>query len=373
MILFTGPVYDSSGYAVASRGIVNLLCDIGFEVKLFPNKNWKGLGAKLEKEELELIKSLIVDGGGLVKTDHLTVYSMQTLTQGQIPVEFKKTSEIVHTMFETDRCPVHWVDPLNNVSSVFVSSKWGVETFKLSGVKNVEYMPFWIDTDVFSPETPKLLNDPRFKFLFIGELNARKNLRGLLQAYFHAFRNNKDVVLFVKSWVGTKEKLKIFVESVGSLRTQMGVNKFPTVILFNDQIPSSYIPGLINSCDCLVAPSCGEGFGFPQLYAMSCAKPVIGVSWSAPTDYFTNENSILIEYEVGPVSYEIVKQDSNFYGHHWAIPNLEHLSRLLKWAYGNKPKLDEIGKVARKTVIDKYNYSVVKGMTEKYFLERSLS
>ncbi len=48
MIACTGPVYDSSGYAVASRTVVKLLFNMGVDLGLITNRQWSIFGAKLD-------------------------------------------------------------------------------------------------------------------------------------------------------------------------------------------------------------------------------------------------------------------------------------------------------------------------------------
>jgi len=374
MIAFTGPVYDSSGYAVASRTVVKLLYSMGVNLGLIPNRSWSIFGAKLDQTDLDRINSLVLPepntGKPPAETEKLFLYNMQRNVQGQVNIKFKKMDQIVHTMFETDRCPEAWVPNLNVARWVLLPSRWGVETFLLSGVRNVEYMPFYVDTDVFSPATPKLLDSPEFKFLFMGDLSARKNLRDLLKVFLFTFQGAKDVALVVKTWVGTKDKVKSFAEEIRKLRASLGGNtQYPKIYLYNDFLPEPCMPGFFNSCDCYVSPSCGEGFGLPHLYSMACEKPVISINWGACSDYITDENALPIQYEVKPVPYEIVKQDMNFYGHQWAYPSLEHVSLLMKWVYNNREELPFIGKKARQTVIDKYSLPVVWGLMES-FLKR---
>eukprot|EP00983_Pelagomonas_calceolata_P039228 1137083-Pelagomonas_calceolata.AAC.3 len=54
----------------------------------------------------------------------------------------------------------------------------------------------------------------------------------------------------------------------------------PRVYVHHRHIPDSLLPGLYRATDALVLPTHGEGWGRPQIEAMSMAKPVISTNWS---------------------------------------------------------------------------------------------
>ncbi len=371
MIILTAPFFDSSGYAVASRSILKLLDRMGVNTRVTPYTNWAGLGVKLTQSDFDLINKNLLISGKMEETDTLLLYSMQKTVAGGVPVRFNKAFTAVHTMFETDRIPEDWRPNLNMANWVLVPSKWGVDTFRSCGISNAEYMPFWIDTDEFHPHVPKLINDiPQFKFMFIGDIFPRKNFMGVFNSFMSRFQDNKDVVLIVKMNFSARDKLKGFLAEIKTMRKNM---KFPKIYFYNDVIPNQSIPGFINSCDCLLAPSCGEGFGLPQLYAMACEKPIITTNWSSCSDYATKDNSLLVDYTIGPVPYDIVKQDKNFYGHEWANPSTEHLGLLMNWVFTNQSELKTIGTKARETVLEKYSYQPVADLMNIFLKEKGIS
>ena len=373
MIVFNGPVYDASGYATVSRYLIKMINQTGVSLKLLPDVLWSRLGVKLDSSEKKLFDSLKIKPNEKFQTDTLLMYSMQTAKGGSVPIKFNKVVQAVHTMFETDSVPIKWVDNLNRADFVFLPSKWGVDVFSSCGVRNIEYMPFPINMDQFSPNTPTLLNNiPQFKFLFMGDLSARKNFILFLKSFLFAFQNKKDVALIVKIWVGSKENVKQFVSTIRKLRKEIGCLEYPKIYLFNELMPESSIAGFINSCDCYVSPSCGEGFGLPHIYAMACEKPVISINWGACGDYLTAENGLPLSYEIRSVPYEIVKMDENFYGHQWAYPSMEHLIYLMKWVFQNREALPEIGRRARETVVSKYSVPVVQKMMEGFLKKGGL-
>lgn len=371
MILLAAPLFDASGYAVASRSVLKLLNKMGVNTKVSPYTNWAGLGVKLSKDEFDLINKALLVKDKMEEIDTLLLYSMQKAVSGGVPVKFNKAFTIVHTMFETDRFPEDWRSNLNMANWVLLPSKWGVETFKSCGISNSIYMPFWINTDEFFPYVPKLINDiPQFKFMFFGDLYPRKNFKGVLNAFLTRFNGNKDVVLILKMNLTPRDKLKDFLIEMRVIRKKA---EYPKIYLYNDVIPKQSIPGFINSCDCLLSPSCGEGFGLPQLYAMACEKPVVTTNYSACQDYVSEGNALLLQYNIESVPYEIVKADKNFYGHEWGTPSTEHLGLLMRWAVDHQDECKIIGKKAREMVVEKYSYEPVSDLMGKFLKEKGIS
>ncbi len=365
-MLFEGPVYDISGYACAAREMIKSWKHIGLDFKIRPNYQWSQLGAKLTGEEYSLLNSLI---DRTTPADQFNaVYQMQRQNHGD-----NGKCKIVHTMFETDSVPELWYDMLRSADEILIPSSFGVNVFKNAGFANVRYMPFSVDTDLFSPTAPKYINSPEFKFLFMGDFSPRKNLDMLLHAFMNTFRGNKDVMLVIKSFAHREKFLPTIMDKLKNIRNQLR-SEFPKILFFPNATEDSVIPGLINSCDCFVSTSHGEGFGIPILYSMACEKPVISIPWSSCADYITMDCSFPLEYSIKPVPYAIVVQDANFFNHSWADPSTEHLCNLMNDIVSQRgsPELKQMGELARQKVIDLYSKEAVQERMVSFFSERRL-
>jgi glycosyltransferase involved in cell wall biosynthesis len=101
--------------------------------------------------------------------------------------------------------------------------------------------------------------------LYVGTLEPRKNLKGIIQAYNYS-RAKDDFLLVLAGGKGWKYK-HIF-RLVNQLKLQDRV-------VFCGYMPDSDLPALYNSASVFVYPSFYEGFGLPPLEAMACGTPVI--------------------------------------------------------------------------------------------------
>lgn len=122
--------------------------------------------------------------------------------------------------------------------------------------------------------------------LFVGTLEPRKNLPGLLQAYRQLLDARTTTAPLVL--VGDMGWLydKVF-ERVEALRLAGKVR-------FLHGVPDMDLPGLYSAASVLATPSFYEGFGLPALEAMSCGTPVV-VSDRASLPEVAGEAGLLVD------------------------------------------------------------------------------
>src|SRR6202034_3650135 len=72
----------------------------------------------------------------------------------------------------------------------------------------------------------------------------------------------------------------------------------PAFEYINRELTDDELAGLYASCNCLVHPYRGEGFGLPIAEAMACGLPVIVAGSGAALDYCHKENAYLIPARV---------------------------------------------------------------------------
>ena len=101
--------------------------------------------------------------------------------------------------------------------------------------------------------------------LYVGNLEPRKNLRRLLEAWAEAQRRVPDEVELVVA--GAKGSSLVF--------NTVSLGNIPPRVQFTGYVPDEYLPALYSGAVALVYPSLYEGFGFPPLEAMACGVPVV--------------------------------------------------------------------------------------------------
>ncbi len=104
---------------------------------------------------------------------------------------------------------------------------------------------------------------PRY-LLYLGNLEPRKNLSRLVQAYARIRGCGAALVLAGARGWGYAELFQL-VETLGLSRQ----------VLFPGFVPREELPLWYNGAEALVYPSLYEGFGLPPLEAMACGTPVL--------------------------------------------------------------------------------------------------
>lgn len=133
--------------------------------------------------------------------------------------------------------------------------------------------------------------------LFVGRIEPRKNIAGLLKAFVYVKkRGKKDLCLVI---VGNQDRLFREKELFDKIE-EMGLG---SNIIFTGGVSEDDLPVLYNGAEVLVYPAFAEGFGLPVLEAMACGTPVI-TSNTASLPEVVGEDGILVD----PYSFEEIGQ-----------------------------------------------------------------
>ncbi len=131
-------------------------------------------------------------------------------------------------------------------------------------------------------------NLPKKFILYLGTLEPRKNVEGVIQAYDKLRMKNKglaEVKLIIAGGKGWKSKniFKVWQES-----------KYKNDIQFLGYIDSVDKVYLYNLAALFIFPSFYEGFGFPPLEAMACGAPVV-ISFASSLPEVAGEAAIMAD------------------------------------------------------------------------------
>ena len=130
------------------------------------------------------------------------------------------------------------------------------------GVENVIVTPNGVDASIFHPGAQqKQYEFPKKYILFVGSLQPRKNLPGLMQAWHKIKDEFPDTWLVMAGEAGNVYRS---VKFFGDERVR-----------FLNYVAEEDLPGLYAGAELFVLPSFDEGFGLPALEAMTCGTPVL--------------------------------------------------------------------------------------------------
>lgn len=159
---------------------------------------------------------------------------------------------------------------------VAISAATRTDVIDVLGVPadRVDVAPLAVDRAVFRPRgesgarfVRSRFGLDRLYFLYVGEVDARKNINGLIEAFDRSTAAHPDLALVL---AGVGERSRSLLESrLPSRLVSGGRLVFPGHVSFDE------LAALYSSAIALVYPSRYEGFGLPVLEAMSCGTPVI--------------------------------------------------------------------------------------------------
>jgi glycosyltransferase involved in cell wall biosynthesis len=139
--------------------------------------------------------------------------------------------------------------------------------------------------EIYQPITAKY-NLPEDYILFVGTVEPRKNLLGLIQAYELLKRNHntkeKLVIVGAKGW-----KFSPIFEWIKQHHLESDV-------IFTGFVDDEDLVALYNAAKLFVMPSMYEGFGIPILEAMQCGIPVIASDVSSIPEV-VGQNGLLVD------------------------------------------------------------------------------
>jgi len=268
------------------------------------------------------------------------------------------------TVWETSGIPQAIAMVLSELDRIVVPSDHSKTALEKSGVAcPVDVVPHAFDEKNWPEPTHEELESyssyGRYVFYSIATPIERKNLVGLLQAYFKAFEGSEEVVLRIKSSVDQGR----FDEIIKKAEKQSGIKgRRPMVKLFGGQWPVDKIRAFHLDGHCYVSATRGEGFGLPEMEARLCGRPVITTGWGAAPEVLAasstaettpdkesdrNAGEPLLSFET-PEDVDLVDYDlTPVFGMHgvgcyepeqlWAEPKEEALISAMKHAFKRRP------------------------------------
>jgi len=218
----------------------------------------------------------------------------------QWPPSFKPPAEGAWVMiqpWEFGGIPAEWVAPMRDlVDEVWVPSSWLKDCYVQSGIPagQVVVVPNGVDGAVFTPDGERfpLATKAACKFLFVGGTIHRKGIDLLLDAYLRTFRRGDDVCLVIK-----EQGQGVYAgQGLGLALAELRRDdpEAPDIEYLAGDLTEERIAALYRSCDVLVLPYRGEGFGLPIAEAMASGLPVLVTGRGAARDFTREDWAYLI-------------------------------------------------------------------------------
>ncbi len=259
-------------------------------------------------------------------------------------------------VWEGDKIPEYWIEYLldERVDQIWVPSQHTkdaiintTKNYNKTGwddhfiLEKIKIVPHGVDLSIFSPQ--KIKRDKKFTFIcnkgWRGGWEDRGGVAYVIKAFCEEFKKNEKVSLI----------LKLNQSYLNPALLQQKLNELelpedrPEININIDNIPYRNLSDMYNRGDVYVCSQRADAFNIPGLEAMACGLPTIQTTYGGQLDYINIKNSWKIDYKL-----EEVKDDIQYEGIKWAIPDIIHLKFLMRDVFNNKEKVKEKGNQALK-------------------------
>lgn len=359
-MIWKGPVMDATGYGTASRGYVLALDQLGFDVKIEPY-SWHFPIKDKNRDDLERLGQLIAKSYNQAKTK-IFIYHTPAETIQLCDKDDGLYRRILHTVWETNRFPNHWLSNMDPFHAVCVPCTQNLKALKSGGINIPVFLtPHGIDTNQFKPENKALpMKDAEGKFVFFSvfDFKHRKNPEALLEAYWKEFSTRDNVILVIKTY---GENRNFIMRQIKGLKQKLDIkSETASLTVLTGILHDIELKGLYTMGDVFVLPTRGEGVGLPFMEALSSGMPVIATGWGGHMDFLNESNSFLVDYRLAypGISMNHENAMSTRFQHQylengqiWAEASVDDLRKKMRDAYENPNLCKQKGQQGRADMI----------------------
>lgn len=217
----------------------------------------------------------------------------------------------------------------------------------------IKIVPHGVDIKLFKPKK-NIVKIPEsgfnrekepFRFLcnkgWRGTKDDRGGVQYVLKAFTDEFEKDENVELNLHI-----NPAYVNPETVKPCMDALGLNKdSPPIKVSATNIPYKKLPALYQSADCYVCATRAEAFDLGTAEAMACGLSIITTGYGGQVEHMDKTCSDLIDYKL-----EEVKDDIQYEGISWGVPNILHLRKLLRAAFSDGQRTREMGQNAREFI-----------------------
>lgn len=202
--------------------------------------------------------------------------------------------KIGYTAWESTELKEGWEDQILRCDDMWATSSWTADVLRnATGREDIHVYPHGLDID-WRPVKRKRKNV--FRFLHIGEPQARKNGQMVVEAFAELFGNDPDYQLILKCT--NINTTRVFHQD-GTIAGGPD-NKYSNIRITTAPLTHEQMIELYYKTDAMLYPTMGEGFGFIPLQALGTGMPTISTyDWAEYKKYIT----VPLDSKLGPSEY----------------------------------------------------------------------
>lgn len=346
-VTVSGFLRSTIGLGQGARWFVQALRELGFDVCAL---DLAGEFRRRNMVEVDLGRRPRPDDGGVV---------IVHLNPPELPVglfhlgrkQLKHKYIIGYWTWELPTLPNGWYPGFDYVDEVWVPTMFVAEAIRPHTTLPVRVVPYPVRQENTSKLNRAAFGFPDNAFVCITVCDARssvarKNPVGAIRAFHKAFGDNAHALLVVKI-SNSNDAPEIMVELEREIGSAGNIRLIVNTLSVADHA------ALIQCSDVVISLHRAEGFGLVLAEAMLRGKAVVATGWSGNMDFMNTENSVLIGYQLVPITDPQGIYDREL--GHWAEPNLdEAVNKLQALAESNELR-QKIGAKAIRAASDYFS------------------
>ena len=406
LLVISCPADTHSGYGARARDLIWALQKYDkFEIKTL-SQRWGVTPFGFLQPDIPDHKAILdtfLENGQLPRKPDIWI-------QLTVPNEFQQVGEYnigITAGIETTVCDPSWLEGVNRMNLVLVSSKHAKTVFEstvahqkdgngvivkeikattpievlFEGVDLDKYFHME-DTDIPENDVVEALDniDENFNYLFVGhwlqgELGEdRKNVSMLIKSFLETFKNKKNkpgLILKTNSATTSIMDREETLRKINDVRNTVK-GDLPNIYLLHGELEDEEMNYLYNhpKVKAMISLTKGEGFGRPLLEFTLSKKPIIASGWSGQTDFLDAEFALLLSGELKPIHHSAVVPNMLLAESHWFTPDYTQVGAVLTDVYANYDKyLPRAKRQAHKSKTD-FNFDKMAELLDVIFETR---
>ncbi len=355
-ILYISHVHDSSGWADAAINGMRSLLAAGCDVVSKPinlNGHWSEIPADIEALE----KNSVEDVDVVIQHILPHLYSKQGYAK-HIGMFLGETSSFFK---------VGWSYRTNLLDEIWVPTRELRLIITKEGNPNVHLIPY--STDVIKYDVPKIQSN-EYVFYSIADFIKRKNIKGLLKAFYCEFKPEEPVQLVIKlsKYGHTPDQCLMLAEQLAQeVRRELGIYKdderYKQIQFQCGRLTEEQMSILHSGSDCYVSLSHGEGWNQPALDAIGYGNESILSNCGGHREYGPIATSLLVDGYWEPA------EDNSLFANYQSGTDKWFVASISETMKAMRQKYNESTKTPLLTSIRESNYLKNKAVAQNYSYE----
>ena len=405
LCVISAPPDTYSGYGARSRDFIKALYELRKDVwdfQIVPQR-WGSTGwgfIEDYKEEWGWMKSLFLKAQPTSQPD--------IWIQISVPNEFQPVGKFsigITAGIETTVCDAGWLDGVNRMNLVLVSSRHAKQVFENTSfqekdkqtdsikrsvklLKPVEVLFEGVDLNSYfyidgnKMPTTDLTTDldtikESFAYLYVGHWlqgeigEDRKNTGLLVKLFLETFKDKKKrpaLILKTSSATSCVMDRDEILKKIDAVRETVEGKDLPNIYLVHGDLDDKGMNILYNhpKVKAMVSLTKGEGYGRPLAEFCLSKKPVITSGWSGPIDFLNPEFSMLLPGELKQIHPSAVVANMLIPESFWFTPNQAAAVKALEEVFENYSKYEVGGKRQGHKIKTEFSYDSMRDLLDIY-------